>query len=68
MGDVVVFYERKNLGFINIPGKGHGVEDPVCIGAEGLTVFIFSMGFVFSSLGGLGKTSQVTERVLFPKG
>jgi hypothetical protein len=68
MGEVVIFDKGKNLGFINIPGKGHGIEDPVCIGAEGLAVFIVGVGFKSSSLGGMGKTSQVAQGVFFLKG
>lgn len=38
VGYMVVFDERKDLGFVNISGIGSGIENPVGIDGKGLTM------------------------------
>jgi hypothetical protein len=45
MGDVIVFDQIKNLGLVDIPGIGKGMQYPIRIKGKSLTVSVFGMGF-----------------------
>ena len=53
MGKMIIFDQGKNLSFIDVPGKGKGVKDSVCIRTKGLSIFIFTMLFLPAPQGGM---------------
>ena len=64
---MIVFNQRKHLGFVNIPGKRKGVENPVSIRAEPLSVVVCCEAFGLSANGLITGTGQGTEAVFFSK-
>jgi hypothetical protein len=55
---MIVSDQRKHLGFVDVPGEGQGVENPVSILAESLAVFVMGPFFRMPANGGPGRAGQ----------
>ena len=66
VGQVVIVDQGKDLGFIDIPGKGKGIQNPVGICWKSLPVFVGCKFFIFTPEGGMAETSQGTKVLLLP--
>jgi hypothetical protein len=65
VGQVVVLYQGKDLGLVNVPGKGKGIQDPVRVRGKGLAVFGLGVFFLFSPYCAAGGAGQGGKDLLF---